>query len=142
MGGGTPRRSVAPDVTRRLLLDTHALIWWVAGDPSIGAETRAMVDSAELVLVSAISAYEITLKHATGRLPEAAGLASDVAGAVRRAGFRELPIALSHAEAAGRLPRHHRDPFDRMLVAQALVESLPLVSADTALDAFAIERIW
>ncbi|MBY0329661.1 MAG: type II toxin-antitoxin system VapC family toxin [Acetobacteraceae bacterium] len=142
MGGGTPRRSVAPDVTRRLLLDTHALIWWVAGDLSIGAETRAAIDSAELVLVSAISGYEIALKHATGRLPEAAALASDVAGAVRRAGFRELPIALAHAEAAGRLPRHHRDPFDRMLVAQALVEGLPLVSADNALDAFGVERIW
>lgn len=75
-------------------------------------------------------------------MPGVGLVASDVAAAIRRTGFNELAITVTHAEAAGRLPRHHRDPFDRLLVAQAHLEGLRLVSADTALDAFGIERLW
>ena len=126
----------------RLLLDTHAFLWFVLGSRQLSRPAAEVIEQAEEVLVSAVCGYEIAQKHALGRLPDAGALARDLAAAAAAADIGVLPVTLVHAETAGRLPRHHRDPFDRMLVAQALVERLPLVSADTALDAFAIERIW
>ena len=126
----------------RLLLDTHILLWWLAGLRAIPAHIRGAIETAAETHVSAVSGYEITLKHAAGKLPGVGFLARDVSAAIRGAGFLELPIGCAHAEAAGRLPRHHRDPFDRILVAQALLEGLTLVSADATLDAFGIARLW
>lgn len=127
----------------RLLLDTHALLWWVAGDARrMSARARATVEEAEAVHVSAVTGYEITLKHDRGRLPEGALVARDVAVAVLAEDFAALPVTLRHAELAGRLPLHHRDPFDRMLAAQALAEALTVVSADAAFDAYAVPRLW
>ncbi|TCZ64037.1 type II toxin-antitoxin system VapC family toxin [Roseicella aquatilis] len=126
----------------RLLLDTHVFLWWLAGLRVIPAATRAALVAASEIHVSAVTGYEITLKHAAGKLPGVGLVAQDVAAAIRRAGFNELPITCAHAEAAGRLPRHHRDPFDRILVAQALLEGLTLVSADATLDGFGIARLW
>ncbi len=127
----------------RLLLDTHALIWWFAGDPSLSEDAQAAItDPDNEVLVSAASGWEIATKFRIGRLPRAAALAADVAGAVARQGFVELPITLRHGQAAGNLPGPHRDPFDRMLIAQALLADLVLVSNEAVFDRYAVRRLW
>ena len=125
-----------------LLLDTHVFLWWVSGNPRLPASVIAAIEAEADVVVSAVTCYEITLKHALGRLPGADILVRNVAGVVALSGFRALAIGLDHAEAAGRLPLVHRDPFDRILAAQALVEAMALVSADTALDALGVTRVW
>ncbi len=102
----------------KLLLDTHALIWWLAGNPKLPPLAReAMEDDANEVLVSAASAWEIAAKHRLGRLPGAQAIARDVDGTICRQGFEELPITVASAARAGALPGPHRDPFDRMLIA-------------------------
>jgi PIN domain nuclease of toxin-antitoxin system len=127
----------------RLLLDTHAFLWWLAGSAKLGtAARRAIGEDADEVFVSAASAWEITTKHRLGKLPSAALVAADVAAQVDDQGFRPLPIRLRHAEQAGRLPGPHRDPFDRVLIAQALSEDLTLVSNEQPFDAYGIHRLW
>ncbi|MBP7240533.1 type II toxin-antitoxin system VapC family toxin [Amaricoccus sp.] len=126
-----------------LLIDTHALLWWLDGDEQLSADARAAIgDTANPVMVSAASAWEITTKHRLGKLPGAAAVARDVAGAVASQGFAELPISLRDAERAGRLPGPHRDPFDRMLAAQALSADLELVSIDRVFDDYGVRRLW
>ena len=126
-----------------LLLDTHALLWWLDGDERLSAGARtAIADDSNVVMVSAASAWEITTKHRLGKLPGAAEVARDVAGCVAAQGFAELPITLRDAERAGRLPGPHRDPFDRMLVAQALRADLELVSNASIFDDYAVRRLW
>jgi PIN domain nuclease of toxin-antitoxin system len=127
----------------RLLLDTHALIWWLAGDSSLSAAAReAVADLDNDVLVSAASAWEITTKYRIGKLPEAHALAADVAGAIASQGFVGLPITVLHGQAAGSLPGPHRDPFDRMLIAQATLGDLVLVSNELAFDRYGVRRLW
>ena len=127
----------------RLLLDTHTLLWWLDGDRRMSKRARALVgrDTNE-VFVSAASAWEITTKWRLGKLPGAADVAADVAGAVAGQVFLPLSISLAHAQLAGQLTTTHRDPFDRMLAAQALVEGLPIVSNDEAFDLFGVIRLW
>lgn len=118
-----------------LLLDTHALLWWLA-DARIEPGVRArIIDPATLVAVSAASVWEITIKHAADKLQFDGSILDHVQGS----GFEPLPISLEHAERAGRLPPHHRDPFDRMLIAQAQAEGLVLVARDSAFDAYDVE---
>ena len=125
------------------LLDTHAFLWWLADSSRLSTTAHSVIaDDANRLFVSAASAWEITTKHRIGRLPEATDLTLDVAGAIARQGFEALPITVADAELAGRLPGPHRDPFDRILVAQAIGQHLALVSRDTALDQFAIQRLW
>jgi len=127
----------------RLLLDTHALIWWAAGDTSLSLSSRrALDDDANDVFVSAASAWEIAIKHRSGKLPHAGLLVTDVAGFVAEQGFAELPISIGDAERAGRLPLLHKDPFDRMLIAQAIAHELAIVSNETLFDAYGIARFW
>ena len=127
----------------RLLLDTHAFIWWIAGDERMSLAARAAVDSAsEGVLVSAASAWEIATKHRLGKLPSADSIADDIAGAIWRHGFEELAVTVAHGERAGRLPGPHRDPFDRMLIAQAQAEDLAIVSNEALFDRFGVRRVW
>jgi PIN domain nuclease of toxin-antitoxin system len=126
----------------RLLLDTHAFLWFVLGDRRLPRRSIAAITAAEERVLSAMSGYEIALKHAAGRLPDAGALARDVGGAAAASGMLLLPVTLAHAEVAGRPPRHHRDPFDRLLAAQSLLEGLPLVSAEPAFDALGIARVW
>lgn len=127
----------------RLLLDTHALIWWLLGDAALSAAARASIaDRDNEVLVSAASAWEISTKHRIGKLPSAAILAADVAGAIASQGFAELPITVREAERAGRLPGPHRDPFNRMLIAQALSLELTLVSNEAGFDHYGVRRLW
>ena len=117
----------------RLLLDTHVFIWWCADDARLGpVERDAIRDPANDIFLSAVSVWEIMIKQALGRLrvPE---LPSAVAA---RLGMQSLPITVKHAEATSALPPFHRDPFDRMLVAQARVESLTLVSSDPAVRSY------
>ena len=126
-----------------LLLDTHSLLWWLDGDERLPpAAPAAIGESGGLVLVSPASAWEITTKHRLGKLPGAAEVARDVSGCVAAQGFAELPITLHDAERAGRLPGPHRDPFDRMLIAQALRADLELVSNETLFDAYGVRRLW
>jgi PIN domain nuclease of toxin-antitoxin system len=111
----------------RLLLDTSVLLWWLADDEKLGATARsAIADPDNEVFVSSASAWEISVKRASGKL-----VASfDVASAIERNSFLELPIEVAHAVTVGELPQHHKDPFDRMLAAQAQHEGLTLVADD------------
>jgi PIN domain nuclease of toxin-antitoxin system len=127
----------------RLLLDTHALIWWLAADDALSFTARAaMADHENEIFVSAASAWEITTKHRIGKLPEAGLLAADVAGFVTAQGFVELPIAIRHGQLAGSLPGIHKDPFDRILIAQAIAMDMPIISRDEILSAYGIARLW
>ena len=109
-----------------LLLDTHVVLWWLADAPSLSDEIKARLDQDPDVCVSPATIWEVTIKQAIGRIKEPA----DLPDRIRDSGFTELPITSAHAMAAGRLPLIHRDPFDRMLVAQAQCEGLTLVTRD------------
>ncbi len=128
----------------RLLLDTHAFLWWVFGDSKLSRQARQALadDETNEGFVSAASAWEITTKFRIGKLDDATVVARDVAAAIAAEGFVELPISVAHAQRAGALGGRHRDPFDRMLVAQALAEDLTLVSNERAFDAYGVKRLW
>ncbi len=127
----------------RLLLDTHALLWFAAGDAALPRRVRALLESsAHDIVVSAGSAWEIATKHRLGKLPGAGPFAADFEGTAAALGLEVLVITGRHAQLAGQLAVAHRDPFDRMLVAQAQLDQRQLVSGDRALDAFGIERVW
>jgi PIN domain nuclease of toxin-antitoxin system len=121
----------------RLLLDTHALLWWLA-DEGLTAEAReAIADPANLVAVSAASAWEISIKKALGKL----AAPDDLEQQVQTGGFVPLPISIAHGIAAGQLPRHHEDPFDRMLIAQAVAEGLTIVTRDKRFDDYGVALV-
>lgn len=128
----------------RLLLDTHAFLWWAFADRKLsrGAVTAISDEDANQVFVSAASAWEIAIKHRIGKLPDAHVIAHDIASAVAAEGFAELAISVRHAERAGKLPGHHRDPFDRMLISQAISEDLTLVSNKRLFDSYGVRRLW
>jgi PIN domain nuclease of toxin-antitoxin system len=114
----------------RLLLDTHVFLWAITGSPKLAASTRRLVEAAEEVYVSAASVWEIAIKARLGKID--ADLDA-VASAIEPSGFLELPVRGVHAARVAELPDHHNDPFDRLLVAQALVEPLRLITADAGL---------
>ena len=127
----------------RVLLDTHALLWWLAGDKHLSRKARALIaDEDNAVYVSAASAWEVSTKYRLGKLPDADVLATDFIRHVARQGFIGLDITLDHAQRAGALPGPERDPFDRMLIAQAQAENLTLVSIERAFDGYGIARAW
>jgi len=127
----------------RLLLDTHAFLWWLAGDESLSRSARAALGEDEnAIFVSAASTWEISTKHRLGKLPGVNVIASDLAGAIESQGFVGLPITIRHGQAAGALPGPHRDPFDRMLIAQAMLDDLVLVSNERVFDAYGVRRLW
>jgi PIN domain nuclease of toxin-antitoxin system len=127
----------------RLLLDTHALIWFLAGSKSLGREaSRAIENQSNDVLVSAVSAIEVTNKFRTGKLNQAELLARDFEATIVAYGFAPLSITVAHASLAGSLNIPHRDPFDRLLIAQTRIEQLALVSNERAFDAFGVTRLW
>ena len=121
---------------RRLLLDTHVWLWWQAGDSRLGPRSRQLIQRASEVRFSAVSAWEIAIKCSIGKLTLPAD--ADIATELAHSGFLSLPVELAHAEDVRRLPLLHRDPFDRLLVSQARVEALTLVTADTQLAAYGI----
>ena len=120
----------------RLLLDSHTLLWWLEDDrPRLGPQAQALItDAANEVFVSAATIWELAIKRATGKLQTPADLEAEV----RQNGFIALPISFRHAERAGRLPLLHRDPFDRMLVAQAQAENLTLITGDASIARYAV----
>ena len=123
---------------RRLLLDTHALLWALEDDDALGERARgAIVDPRNDVFVSSVSVWEISIKRSLGKLkaPE------DLLSAIEASGLRELPVTFVHADHAGGLPPHHRDPFDRMLVAQAQVEGLTIVTHDSVIAKYGVRTL-
>ncbi len=114
----------------RLLLDTHVYLWVVTGAPALKADARRLIERAEAVYVSAVSIWEVAIKSALGKID--ADVAA-LAAAIEASGFVELPVTAHHAAGVATLPLHHPDPFDRLLVSQALTEPLRLVTADAAL---------
>jgi PIN domain nuclease of toxin-antitoxin system len=126
-----------------LLLDTHALLWWLFDDARLPRAARELIgDPDQDVLVSSASAWEIATKHRLGKLPEAGDVPERFDEYVRKARFRELPITTAHALAAGRLPGPHKDPFDRMLIAQSLAEDAPVVTADPVFGTYGARVVW
>lgn len=127
----------------RLLLDTHTFLWWLIDSARLSRVAyRAIADEGNDILVSAATAWEITTKYRLGRLPEGAAAALDVTASIAGQGFEELAISVADAERAGRLPGPHRDPFDRMLIAQAQACNVAIVSIDSAFDSYAVPRLW
>ena len=127
----------------RLLLDTHALIWWLAGDEALSSRAReAIADETNSIAVSAASAMEVATKFRLGKLPDAALLAQDFEAIIADQGFAEVPISIHHALRAGEMNITHKDPFDRLLIAQAQAEDMVLVSNEALFDGFAVKRLW
>jgi PIN domain nuclease of toxin-antitoxin system len=124
----------------RLLLDSHAYLWWLADDQRLGVKARrAITDPTNTVLVSSATIWEIAIKAALGRL-DLHG--ADVVSEIAANRFVELPITAAHAAAAAALPHHHDDPFDRMLIAQAQIEHLRCVTRDEAFSAYRVPTLW
>lgn len=127
----------------RLLLDTHTLLWWLAGDSRLSAPARwAIEDTENTVYVSAASAWEVSTKHRLGKLPKIGPLATDFSAEVEAQGFTSLSITLEDGSDAGKLPGPHRDPFDRMLIAQALSRNFAILSNEEDFDQYGVVRIW
>ena len=125
------------------LLDTHALLWWLVDDPRLSSSVAALIDDpGHEFLVSAASAWEICTKHRAGKLPTATHLSQNFPALLRRLRFAPLSISVEHARLAGRLPGAHKDPFDRMLAAQSLIEGASLVTNDPAFAAFGVTMVW
>jgi len=122
----------------KLLLDTHAALSWPAGDERFGEEAAARLsDRAAEILLSAVVVWEISIKRGLGKLQAP----DDILGRLRQPGLRVMPIAYEHAVAAGGLPWHHRDPFDRMLVAQARLEGLTVMTEDRRIRAYSVDTV-
>ena len=122
----------------RMLLDTHVLLWWLADDPSLLHDAKvAISDPTSAVFISAASAWEIAIKQALGKLEAP----SDLERQIELNRFEPLLITIAHAYSAGTLPRHHDDPFDRMLVAQALAEGLTIVTRDPRLGRYGVQTL-
>ena len=127
----------------RFLLDTHTLLWSFNADPSLSARARRIIEDVDNELfVSAASVWEIAIKVRLGKLPTGNVLLNELDTYLRLVGFDGLPITLSHSVRAGRLPGEHRDPFDRMLISQAQIENMPIVSNDRIFDEYHVERMW
>ena len=120
----------------RILLDSHVVLWWLEDNSSLGSTCRELIAEADEAFVSAVTPWELGIKRALGKLAMPDGLTHELTAQ----GFVSLPITAAHAELAPTLPAHHQDPFDRMLVAQAQLERLTLITADRSLDSYDVER--
>ena len=127
----------------RALFDTHTLIWWFSDDSSLPPTAREIIaDTDNTLLVSAASAWEIAIKYQLGKLRKVADLVSDFSGRIEQEGFELLPISAEHGIRAGLLPGRHKDPFDRMLIAQAQSEDVPILSNEAVFEAYGVRRLW
>jgi len=127
----------------RLLVDTHAFLWFVAGDSRLSARAKRRIENHENDrFLSVASIWEMAIKNSIGKLTLSISLDALVDEGAVRNGFALLDIRPDHAMAVTHLPFHHRDPFDRLLIAQALVERLTIVSSDAVLDAYPVKRVW
>jgi PIN domain nuclease of toxin-antitoxin system len=118
----------------RLLLDTHVVLWWLVNSKSLGSKAKQSIAQADQVYVSLASAWEFFIKKALGKLD----LDRDFEAAIDSAHFSKLPMTFKHARAIGEIQKHHKDPFDRMLIAQAMIENLVLVTADKKLSSYPV----
>jgi PIN domain nuclease of toxin-antitoxin system len=127
----------------RALLDTHALLWWLSDDPALPRAARKFIaETKNTLIVSAVSAWEMAIKVRLGNLPTATDLAADFSGLIEREGFELLAISAEHGIRAGLLPGPHKDPFDRMLIAQAQAENIPIVSNEVSFESYGVRRLW
>lgn len=127
----------------RLLLDTHAFLWWVADDAALSpAARRAIANRENECLVSAASAWEIAIKVSIGKVSLGSDVRRFVPDQLSANGFEPLPVSVAHATRVASLPFHHRDPFDRLLAAQALEERVAIVSADAIFRRYGVKRVW
>jgi len=125
------------------MLDTHALIWFDYGNPKMSEVARDIIACRDnQVLVSAASAWEVAAKARLGKLPGAMKLAVEFRARLRSLGFQELAVTVEHGQRAGLLPGFHKDPFDRMLIAQCLSEDIAIVSNEELFDEYRVRRIW
>ena len=124
--------------TSRLLLDTHVFLWWQLDDPRLNATARDAIANAKQVFVSAASTWEAAIKAGLGKL----SLPQTIMAGVAASGFDELPICFAHAEGVAALPLYDRDPFDRLLVSQAQLEGLTLVTHNAALRPYTVDILW
>ena len=124
----------------RILVDSHAILWWLGDNPRLSYRAEAAIsDPQNVAIVSACVGYEIAYKQQRGRLPEFRG---DLSDRLRRDGFEILPISLDHALAAANLPGPHRDPWDRIMIAQAAIEQLQVVTVDKVFSDYGVPVIW
>lgn len=127
----------------KVLLDTHALLWWLLDDPQLSDKARSVIAAAtNHVFVSSASAWELSTKYRIGKLPEIGDIVERLPFYIRKERFEVLPISLEHALYAGRLPGPHRDPFDRMLMAQSELDKLPLVTCDPIFGEYVVKIVW
>ena len=127
----------------RALLDTHAFLWWVTDDTRLSARARETIgDGANEIYVSAATGWELAIKARLGRLEVPGDFEAFITDQIALNGFRVLAIELAHALRVHGLAGHHRDPFDRILVAQSLIEGLPILSRDAQIAAYGVERVW
>jgi PIN domain nuclease of toxin-antitoxin system len=127
----------------KLLLDTHTFLWWITDDPQLSTKARELIgDGHNILYWSAASSWEVSIKYALGRMPLPEAPEQFLPAEIEKNRLESLPIIDAHAFQAGQLPHHHRDPFDRMLVAQAQVESLALLSNDQQLNHYDVEIRW
>jgi PIN domain nuclease of toxin-antitoxin system len=127
----------------RLLLDTHAMYWYIEGDPQLSVTAQTLIqDASNEILISPASYWEIAIKISVGKWKLNRTYEEFLDTAINKYGFHVLPILPAHTAKVMGLPFHHKDPFDRLLVAQVMVEGIPIVSNDPALDAYGITRLW
>ncbi|MBV8629616.1 MAG: type II toxin-antitoxin system VapC family toxin [Silvibacterium sp.] len=127
----------------KLLLDTHALLWWILDTKELSRKARTAITSFDNeIFVSAATAWEIATKSRIGKLPAADPFVHSMTESLDKLGFRELAISIDHAQRAGLLPGQHRDPFDRLLIAQAQAENLILISNESIFDDYRVQRLW
>ena len=124
------------------LLDTHAFLWWVWDDPKLSSCARQAISRAADCYLSLASCWEMALKISLGKLKLPASYRHYIPEQMAANGFRQLPIEFRHTSQLASLPFHHRDPFDRLLIAQAIEEKLPIISLDDAFDLYGVCRIW
>jgi len=127
----------------RFLIDTHVLLWWLFDDPKLSGRAHEVIQAqTNTILVSSASGWEVATKYRLGKLPHAGEAARNLPALLRKSRIDVLPISMDHALAAGALPGPHRDPFDRMLIAQGQIEGLPIVTSDQAFKQYPIKIIW
>lgn len=127
----------------KILIDTHALLWFLQGDSRLSATARTVIEStSNIKVLSDASIWEMSLKQSLGKLKLAEPFESRLVAALERNAIEQLPLTRPHLFAINRLPFHHRDPFDRLIIATAMVENLPIVTQDPHFISYPIEVIW